>query len=89
MIDKTIYCFWVGNNNTEMNQNRKNGIDSLVKNSKANVVVVDNSNLNRFILSDYPLHDGFTYLSDVHKSDYLRCYFMHHYGGRILRYKTM
>lgn len=33
------------------------------------------------ILPDHPLHEGFRYLSCIHKADYLRCYFMHHFGG--------
>lgn len=81
MVDKKIYCFWVGNNNTEMNDNRKNGLASLYINSKCEVMLVDNDNLHTFILEDHPLHEGFEYLSDVHKADYLRTYFMHHYGG--------
>jgi hypothetical protein len=32
-------------------------------------------------LDEHPLHEGFQYLSDVHKADYLRTYFMHHHGG--------
>jgi len=35
-------------------------------------------------LYDYtkePLHKSFHHLSATHKSDYLRCYFMHHIGG--------
>ena len=39
------------------------------------------SNLNKYILPDYPLHEAYPYLSETHKADYLRCYFMHHYGG--------
>ena len=27
------------------------------------------------------MHEGFKYLSKNHQSDYLRCYFMHFYGG--------
>jgi hypothetical protein len=34
-----------------------------------------------FILPDHPLHEGFEYLSGVHKSDYLRSYLMNFYGG--------
>lgn len=80
-IDKIIYCFWVGNNNSEMNLNRKNGLSSLVQNSEVEVKLIDNNNLSEYILKDNPLHDGFEYLSDVHKADYLRTYFMHFYGG--------
>lgn len=81
MLNRKIYCFWVGNNNTEMNENRKRGLASLYVNSKCDVILVDNDNLHTFILEDHPLHEGFQYLSDVHKADYLRTYFMHHYGG--------
>lgn len=81
MVDRKIYCFWVGNNNQYMNDNRKSGLASLFLNSKVEVVLVDNNNLHTFILDDHPLHEGFDYLSDVHKADYLRTYFMHHYGG--------
>jgi len=80
-VDRVVYCFWVGHNNIEMNQNRKNGLDSLIKNSQVKVKLIDNNNLSKYILDDHPLHEGFGYLSDVHKADYLRTYFMHFYGG--------
>jgi hypothetical protein len=80
-MDRVIYCFWVGHNNLIMNENRKNGLQSLVTNSGVEVILVDNDNLNNYILEDHPLHPGFLYLSDVHKADYLRTYFMHHHGG--------
>ena len=64
-----------------MNENRKAGLASLFLNSKVEVVLVDNHNLNLYVLEDHPLHEGYEYLSDVHKADYLRTYFMHHYGG--------
>jgi hypothetical protein len=31
--------------------------------------------------TEYPFHPAFKYLSSIHKSDYMRCYVMHHYGG--------
>lgn len=80
-MKRNIYCFWVGHNNTVMNENRINGLNSLINNSQVNVILVNNDNLANYILPDHPLHQGFQYLSDVHKADYLRTYFMHHYGG--------
>ena len=80
-MQRNIYCFWVGHNNSIMNENRINGIKSLINNSGINVILVNNDNLIEYILPDHPLHEGFQYLSDVHKADYLRTYFMHHYGG--------
>ena len=81
MLNRNIYCFWVGYNNPKMNENRLNGLKSIRENSGVNVILVDNDSLNEYILDDYPLHEGFQYLSDVHKADYLRTYFMHFYGG--------
>jgi hypothetical protein len=71
-----LYCFWTGTN--EMSSARKNNLETL-KNSGFNVVLVTPSNLNEYIKES--LHEGFQYLSDVHKADYLRTYFMHFYGG--------
>lgn len=33
------------------------------------------------ILPDHPVHPGYQYLADIHKSDYLRSYFLNFYGG--------
>jgi len=39
------------------------------------------NNLSKYLLNDVPLHPSFNYLSETHKSDYLRTYFMNFYGG--------
>ena len=78
-VEKVIWCFWTGDN--EMSENRKRGYESLVKNSGVEVRLITPENLPEYILPEYPLHPSFDYLSLVHKSDYLRCYFMHFYGG--------
>lgn len=78
-IDKVIYCFWTGDN--EMSDNRKRGYHSLKENSGVDVKLITPKNLNEYLLPDYPLHPAYEYLSLVHKSDYLRCYFMHFHGG--------
>ena len=74
-----FYVFWTGTN--QMNQNRLDGIESIKKITGVNVKLINVQNLNDYILPNYPLHPGYKYLSRVHKADYLRCYFMHHYGG--------
>lgn len=74
-----IFCFWTGNN--PMTENRKSAFEKLKTNSKIDVLLINPENLSSYILKNYPLHPAFQYLSLVHKSDYLRCYFMHHYGG--------
>lgn len=78
-IDRVIYCFWTGDN--EMSDNRKRGYQSLIENSGVEVKLITPKNLHEYILPEYPLHPAYDYLSLVHKSDYLRCYFMHFYGG--------
>lgn len=78
-IDKpNLYCFWTGNN--PLTENRKRNLKTLV-NTGFNVKLITPDNLNEYILPEHPIHDGYQYLSETHKSDYLRCYFMHFYGG--------
>ena len=74
-----IYVFWTGNN--ELTENRSKGLDSIIRNSDVEVKLITPANLGEYVLDGYPLHRAYEYLSSVHKSDYLRCYFMYHYGG--------
>jgi hypothetical protein len=64
-----------------MPANRKACLDNLTEASGCKVQLVDPSNLDTFILPDAPLHEAYQYLSETHKSDYLRSYFMHFLGG--------
>ena len=45
------------------------------------VLLITPNNLNDYIVKDDPLPEAYNYLSLVHKADYLRTYFMYHYGG--------
>ena len=76
---KCIYIFWTGNN--EMSDRRKYGVQKLKDISGVDIIVVSPTNLKNYILDDFPLHPAYEFLSLVHKSDYLRCYFMYHHGG--------
>ncbi len=76
---KIIYIFWTGDN--PITPNRQKGIDSLIKNAKVPVKLITPKNLQEYILDDFPLHKAYQYLSLNHRSDYLRAYFMLHYGG--------
>ncbi|WP_245636539.1 hypothetical protein [Eikenella longinqua] len=78
-IPRVIYSFWTGDN--PMSPARSQHFQLLKKNADIEVALITPQNLSDFILPAYPLHPAFPYLSLVHKSDYLRCYFMHHYGG--------
>ena len=78
-IDCNIYCFWTGDN--QMSRARQAAFKVLQKKSGCNVTLVTPQNLETFIKPEYPLHEGYKLLSLTHKSDYLRSYFMYHYGG--------
>lgn len=78
-VNRVIYLFWTGNN--EMSDNRKLGISSLQEASGVPVIVITPYNLSDYLVPEDPLPDGFEGLSLNHKSDYLRSYFMHYYGG--------
>jgi len=73
-----LYCFWTGDN--EISLTRQNCFKSM-KNSELNVILIDKDNLNNYILKEHPLHLGYKYLSETHKADYLRTYFMNFIGG--------
>lgn len=73
-----VYSFWTGEN--KMSEDRKKCFDSM-KNIDIPIKLITPNNIQEYVLDDHPLHEAYDYLSLVHKSDYLRCYFMHHYGG--------
>lgn len=81
-----IYCFWTGDN--KMSENRLNCLANLRKISECNVILVTKENLNTYILNEAPLHESYQYLSETHKADYLRTYFMNFYGGGYSDIKT-
>ena len=79
MNNRNIYVFWTGNN--QMSENRNECLKELIKVSKCNVILVKPEMLNKYILDEHPLHPSFNYLSETHKADYLRTYFMRFHGG--------
>jgi hypothetical protein len=74
-----IWCFWTGD--SLMSSARRQSLDILRACSQCEVTLVDKNNLNSFVKKDFPLHKAYELLSDTHRSDYLRSYFMLHYGG--------
>jgi hypothetical protein len=76
---RIIYCFWTGNN--VMSDSRKSCLDQLRSTSGCEVTLVTPENLQQHILPDHPLHDAYELLSETHKADYLRTYFMNFHGG--------
>ena len=78
-VDEKIYCFWTDDN--PLTPNRLKGIETMRENLGVQLEFLDKNGIEERILPDDQLHPGYKYLSSVHKSDYLRCYFMHHFGG--------
>ena len=78
-VDKKIYVFWTGDN--PLTENRQRCLQALKDKSDVEIVLITPQNLQDYILPNAPLHPAYPYLSLVHKADYLRCYFMHHFGG--------
>jgi len=78
MIPRIIYCFWFG---SKMSDARAECFKTIQQYSNVEVKLITETNLQNYVVSQCPLHEGFEYLSSTHKSDYLRSYFMYHYGG--------
>lgn len=78
-LPRIVYCIWSGSN--EMSDSRKRSLKQMRETMGVEVVLVTKDMIPNYILKDHPLHDAYQYLSETHKSDYLRTYFMHFYGG--------
>lgn len=88
---KVVYSFWTGNN--EVTETRRKNIErntNHLRHIGITFCLVTPGNLNDFVrMTGVPLHEGYKYLSLTHKSDYLRCYFMHFIGGGYSDIKAM
>lgn len=79
LSQRVLFCFWTGSE--EMSSARSRALEILQKASGVNVVLVTQDNLHDWLVPNDPLHAAYPFLSSTHKSDYLRSYFMLHYGG--------
>jgi hypothetical protein len=64
-----------------MSAQRMNCLHQFGSVSECNVVLVLPSTVALYTLQSEPLHPAFEFLSETHRSDYLRTYFMHFHGG--------
>lgn len=74
-----IYCFWTGIN--PITEKRLHCLEKLEIDTDCTIRLIRAEDLPSYILKEHPLHEAYTYLSETHKADYLRTYFMHFYGG--------
>lgn len=79
IAQRILWCFWTGT--SPMSEQRRRCLESMERSTQCNVVLVTQESLNAFISPDRPLHPGYASLSETHRADYLRTYFMHLYGG--------
>lgn len=83
-----IFLFWTGPN--ELTPNRTQAVAQLrALNPSTDLHLVTAQNLPDYLIRGVPLHAGYPHLSYVHRSDYLRSYFMHHHGGAYVDIKRM
>ena len=77
--EKIIWSFWTGDN--EMSAVRRHALFVLRETCGCNNLLITPDFLKEFEVEDDPFHEGYPFLSFTHRSDYLRSYFMYHYGG--------
>lgn len=82
-VPRVVFIFWFSNKEylIEFTVRRYNALQSLINNIKVPVIIITNENYKNWEVNDHPIHEGFSYLSGNHKSDYLRAYILYHYGG--------
>lgn len=77
-----ILRFWWGNKLSTMSPDRHRCYRSIIRNSGiAKIEMITPDNYKDYEVEGYPIHPAFQYLSEVHKSDYLRAYVTYHHGG--------
>ena len=76
---RTIFCFWTGDN--PITERRKYSVECMYEITGCKIEFITKDDLSSWILPYAPLHKAYPFLSAVHKADYLRAYFMCHYGG--------
>jgi hypothetical protein len=79
LTNNIIFCMWTGKN--EMSRQRTLALWSVIINSRCPIAFISSTSIRDWELPKAPFHRAFEFLSETHKSDYLRCYLMHHYGG--------
>ena len=82
-VPKVVFVCWFGGykvDNQQMSKNRFGAFKSLVEKIGVPVILITSNNYSFFIKS-HPIHKSFDLLSGVHKSDYIRTYLLHNYGG--------
>jgi len=86
-MNPRVFSFWFGGEMSPHRLQCYRQIKQIFTKENIDHILITHENLATFIHL-HPLHPAFPYLSDTHKSDYLRCYFMHFLGGGYTDIKT-
>lgn len=87
-IPPVMFCFWTGTN--ELTPPRMRSLQVLrAANPDLEVRLITPKDLPAYVTPEAPLHPAYRHLSLIHRSDYLRAYFMHHHGGVYCDLKEM
>jgi hypothetical protein len=76
--ERRLFAFWTGDN--PMSDVRKRCLDTFALTGLEPTLVTADT-ITDWVEPDAGLHEAYPFLSAVHRSDYLRTYFMHHHGG--------
>lgn len=79
IVPKNLFCFWTGNN--KMSENRIRCIEQMKQVSGVNIKLLFINDIENYMIPAFPFHPAYYYLSETHKADYLRMYFMNFFGG--------
>ncbi len=74
-----IFCIWFGKK--IMPVNKAAALLSILNNVNVPVQLLHDDNFRNWEIPEHSFHPAFEFLTDTHKSDYLRAYLMYHYGG--------
>ena len=77
-VPKVVYIVWFGR---KISNNRLKALNNLISNIGVPYILITEDNYKLFEDKKNKIHPAFEYLSGNHKSDYLRSYLLHHYGG--------
>ena len=64
-----------------MSRQRRQCLDNMIETTECEVVLVTKGTLRNFLCPSHPLHTAYLSLTETHRADYLRAYFLFHYGG--------
>jgi len=78
-VPPVVWTFWMFEHPLEGTE--ASTLDNLTASLDTAVQLVTPASLPLYNVTEWPLHEALPYLAPNHKLDYIRAYFMHHYGG--------